>query len=201
MSGSIVDALLGRVLSDATELEIRGGLNFTGGLTATAGASNNWNDVKPNFLRLLALGSADMTADATTALTASTWAEISGTFAAGSYNDSTLTLAASGAGLVWGGTETVRAVVIGHCSIDASSTGDTFGLGVAVEGSVIGDYGLGADDSVSESDPPPFQLTTMQLVQLAPGETVSLQLQNATDGDDADVTHLTMAVVVIGEVL
>lgn len=175
-----------RWFSKGVELELRGGVNASTGLVCTPDAANDRNDLAVDFLRVLALASIDLDTSATTALDAQTWTEISGTFAAGASNGPLFTLAPSGAGLVWGGTETVRVLVHAQCAFDGAGSGDHLAIGVAVEGTVIGDHGhvvvLATGDTHATVD---------QLVTVEPGDTVSLQIQNHTDGTDVDVVHLS----------
>jgi hypothetical protein len=132
------------------------------------------------------LGSINMDVFATTALTRNVWSEIAGTFALGSPGSSEWTLAPSGAGLVWGGSESVWVDVVAQCAFADAGNGNAVALGVAVEGTVQGDHGHTLTTSLGDT---PGMVT--QVVLVAPGETVSLQIQNHTSDDDADIIHLT----------
>lgn len=132
------------------------------------------------------LGSINLTASSITELDPATWTEIAGTFSAGDYNDSEWTLAPSGAGLVWGGTSTVRVEVHAQCAFSGGGNGDALAIGVAVDSTIVGDHGHVTLDANGDSP-----ATVHQLVQVAPGETVSLRIQNHTDGSDVTVAHLT----------
>lgn len=143
---------------------------------ATKGYADSW----PKF------GSINHSATATTALTQMVWSEIAGTFALGTIGSIGWTLAPSGAGLVWGGTESVWVDVTGQAAFSNAGNGNSLALGVAVDGVIQGDHGHVVSTSLGDT-----MATVTQVVLVAPGETVSLQIQNHTSSDDADVPHLT----------
>ena len=188
---SALDALLGRLFSKGVELEHRGGINAANGLQITANSATNRNDLSIDFLRVLALGSVNLTASDSTTLLATTWAEIAGTFDAGGVTGSLWSLASSGAGLVWGGSESVHVLAVS--SINLTTVGsNVLAFGLAVDGTVTGDY-----DSEAIVTAGVGRRTTTQLLAVAPGETVSAMLRSLYV-ESVTVDHLTMTVAAVG---
>jgi hypothetical protein len=188
---SAIDALLGRIFSRGTELELRGGINASTGLQAVGNSATNRVDLSVDFLRALALGAVNLSSSSATPLTATVWSEIAGTFALGGASGSLWTLASSGAGLVWGGSEAVSVLSVASINITAAGA-NVLSFGLAVDGTVEGDYDAEAivTDGVGRR-------TTTQLLSVDPGETVSAMLRGLYNGN-ATVDHLTMIVAALG---
>lgn len=193
--GNAYDALLGRVLSSAVELEIRGGLNFTGGLVAVADSDNNRNDVKPNFLRVLALGNLELSSGASTDLAFETYSELSGTFAAGAWNATAWEAETDKAGMTWAGTESCYVLAVATLTFTAGAS-KTLAFRWAINGTPVN-----APLFVTPSSTNPISCTAVGLLYVDPSDVVSLMASNQTDSSDATTLYLQMALAAIGEAL
>jgi hypothetical protein len=192
--GNAFDALLGRVLSAGVEQEIRGGLNFKGGLAVTPDADNNRNDVDVNFLRVLGVGEISVSSSSATTISgASTWTEAAGTFALNTSSSSVWTLASSGAGLVWGGSEAALVLCFAAATITPSAADKLLGIRWANNGSVEGNY-------AASYMPDIMSLPLSGLIAVDPSDEVSVMVANLTDTANLTVSKLSALVVAIGAV-
>lgn len=169
--------------------------NNAGDVPFVAGEAYNWRHPTQGWCpqvniiaarqRLMELAVVDVTGSpGNTALSADTWAEITGTsFALGSATESSWTLAGSGAGVVWGGSGTVLVLVNAQVSAYCSVSDDIQHVGVAVDGSIVGTTGSQLTGTRS-------CCSVHQLVEVASGETVSIRVKT-TDGGDLTVQGLT----------
>jgi len=196
---SFLDAFFGRVFNQGTEQDLQGGLNFGAGMQATPVSASGWNLITvsaalQSMLRLLSIGHVQLSSIATTTPSGvDTWMLIAGTFELGAECDSDWTLAASGAGLVWGGTETVRVKATCTASLDPAGVNKIYAIGIAVEGVVAGEHTHTTPHLSSDAAIP-----VVDLVEVAPGETVSVMIQNHTDTTAVDVTHLSAVFEAVG---
>jgi len=187
---SWLDALLGRIFSSSTELELRGGVNYTDGLTAVENVAENRIDVGISASRILGIGGVSVTASANTPLTDDVWAEYLGTFTLNA--DSSLwTIASSGLGLTWGGTSS--AVVMASTSLDVNppSTGNQYHHSFAIDSTPEGhDYGGQTWGGVQD------ERAFVHMTRVEPGEQITIMVRNTFDNDDVTLdggTFMAMA--------
>jgi hypothetical protein len=129
---SWLDALLGRIQSGGSEIELQGALNFTDGVEATANPNEGRIDVRatPAMLALLPLANALRIAGVTiiegagsTNLNNATYTTIAGAFTGSVKSDAILTASANQAAVTYSGTTAARVLVIatfGSYCIDAN---------------------------------------------------------------------------------
>ena len=118
---SWLDAILGRIQSGGSELELQGAINFTDGVEATANPNEGRIDVRatPAMLALLPLASALRIAGVTiiegagsTALTNAGYTILTGAFTGSVNSDAILTASANQAAITYSGTTAARVLVI-----------------------------------------------------------------------------------------
>jgi hypothetical protein len=125
---SWLDAILGRIQSGGSDLELQGGINFTDGVEATPNPNEGRIDVRatPAMLALLPLASALRIAGVTiiegagsTALTNAGYTILTGAFTGSVNSDAILTASANQAAVTYSGTTAARVLVIAtfgvHC--------------------------------------------------------------------------------------
>lgn len=131
---SWLDALLGRIQSGGSELELQGALNFTDGVEATANPNEGRIDVRATsaMLALLPLANALRIAGVTiiegagnTVLTNEGYSILNGAFTGSANSDAILTAGANQAAVTYSGTTAARVLVIatfGVYCVDANQT-------------------------------------------------------------------------------
>ena len=145
-------------------------------------------------LRVVALGHSYLATPSGSPidLTQNDWSALDGTYALGTLCDSRFTLAASGGGLIWGGSESIVAVCCSTVTIDPASANNTYAFRYAVDGTPTGDHTHTTPSVVGDTSAP-----LVQPVAVAPGETLSIVVTNHTDNDDVSIEHVTLMVLAL----
>jgi hypothetical protein len=197
---SWLDALLGRIQSGGSELELQGAINFTDGVEATANPNEGRIDVRatPAVLALLPLASALRIAGVTiiegtgsTVLSDAAFTTIAGAFTGSAKSDSTLTASANQAAVTYSGTAAARVLVIasgGSQCTDANSL--TLGL-------YVGAVASGGVQSLDIAAGTYSGFCTCGLVTVAPGDVISLRATTDTNGVEWGNIGFSMIAIVV----
>lgn len=193
---SWLDAQLGRVLSSAVSLALRGGLNFTGGLQAVRNVPNGRVDVSTKQgLDSVTLGYQERSSSRTTNISlTSAWYDLQ-VVAPTPYGDvcnpDYFGSLGYDAGISWEGPGTATVIALAAVTLSVA-TGKTIGLRWALNDVEV----AGTERKrVSFGN---VHLSLLALTSMSSGDTLAVQVRNYTDGADVTSAGYAAAYIALG---